>query len=303
MTNSSFKSRIWLKLLASITVVTVMGVIAIPTIKAIGKGNAYFPEWSPDGKSIIYYKWVDDDGERTTSLYTIDADGGNEQRLTDNNFGFAGIPTYSKDGEKIYFSDNRKIYVMNSDMTGKKVLAESSNHLYFAPQISPDGEYILFDILMDKENGKVLKMRSDGSDLEILIHMPSGRPSFSPDGKKITFMSNTSGQIYIANADGTNSKMLTEETHENFDPYFTPDGQYIVYNKIIDEDTIDIYSVAVDGSDEKMMFETPGKVYGSHISHNGKLVTFAAETILGSAIYTANIDGSQMKKITGMMKD
>ena len=88
------------------------------------------PSWSPDGKRIVFVSQRDGHFRSrfgiTSEIYVIDADGMNEQRLTENpqNDWF---PSWSPDGKRIVFSSQRdghfetkfaithEIYVMEAD--------------------------------------------------------------------------------------------------------------------------------------------------------------------------------------------
>ncbi|MDB5263396.1 MAG: amidohydrolase, partial [Adhaeribacter sp.] len=65
-----------------------------------GTDFEYYPVFSPDGKSIVYATWND---ENLSALYKTDLNGQKPQKLTTEK-GFYTTPAYSPDGQKIVFS-------------------------------------------------------------------------------------------------------------------------------------------------------------------------------------------------------
>lgn len=97
--------------------------------------------------------------------------------------------------------------------------------------VSPDGKTIVFDLLgdiysMPIAGGKAKVLRS-GIPFEL-------QPRFSPDGKRIAFTSDAGGgdNIWVMNADGSDAKAVSKEKFRLLNnPYWTPDGNYIVARK------------------------------------------------------------------------
>jgi TolB protein len=72
----------------------------------------YGPEWSPDGRSILF----ESRSGRNFNVHTIRADGTRHLNLA-RSAGFDGEPTWSRDGSSILFVSNRDgnkdVYVMS----------------------------------------------------------------------------------------------------------------------------------------------------------------------------------------------
>jgi TolB protein len=64
---------------------------------------------------------------------------------------------------------------------------------------------------------------------------PTSSPSFSPDGRKIAYISGRLGhpEVYITDADGTNAELLTEapsgDRPYRSDPDWSPDGRNVAF--------------------------------------------------------------------------
>ena len=79
-------------------------------------------------------------------------------------------------------------------------------------------------------------------------------PSWSPDHSKIVFVLNSA--IHIMNADGTGVKALTALGTASRSPSFTGDGQKIVFIRDDARNRSDIFTVNVDGTEEKVLVKT-----------------------------------------------
>jgi TolB protein len=72
------------------------------------------PDWSPDGTHLVYF-FSDTYSPFWPGLFTMRADGSEQQRLTTLTGNFAQAPTWSPDGTKIAFQLNPGIWVVNAD--------------------------------------------------------------------------------------------------------------------------------------------------------------------------------------------
>ena len=197
------------------------------------RGVDGFPAWSPDGARIAFIRDTDPPATgplfppRSQSVYVMDPDGSNVERLTA--FTTGAYISWSPDGKRIAFEANRDgiwaIYVMETDGSNVQRLTHAPDENAFAPAWSPDGQQIAFDSTRDG-NFEIYVMDADGSNVQRLTHhdKSDARPAWSPDGQRIVFHSSRDGgseqaevypefEIYVMDADGGNVQRLTSNDH------------------------------------------------------------------------------------------
>jgi len=172
--------------------------------KQIAKiGPSYLHGWSPDGKFLIYT--ADRDGDY--NIFKIAAKGGKEMQLT-NALGLDDGSEFTPDGKYIYFNSTRsgmmQIWRMKPDGSAQEQITDDQFNNWF-PHVSPDGNWIVFLSYAKsvKPNDHpfyqqvyLRLMPITGGQPKIIAYAYGGQgtinvPSWSPDSKKIAFVSNS----------------------------------------------------------------------------------------------------------------
>jgi TolB protein len=171
------------------------------------KGPSYLHGWSPDGQSLVFC--ASRNGE--FDVYKIPSTGGAEVRLTDAK-GLDDGPEYSPDGKFIYFNSVRsgsmQIWRMNPDGSGQEPVTNDGFNNWFA-HISPDGKWMVFISFLKEEvqpgihppykHVYIRLMPIGGGEIKVVAYVYGGQgtintPSWSPDSKRIAFISNSDMQ-------------------------------------------------------------------------------------------------------------
>ena len=103
------------------------------------------------------------------------------------------------------------------------------------PVISPDGRKVVFTLgnIDAGSSSPLWIVNSDGTGLKQLTFDGANdmRPTWSPDGARIAFVSTRDGnaEIYVMNADGTGQTNITNDTTDDDTPSWSPDGTKILF--------------------------------------------------------------------------
>lgn len=156
------------------------------------------------------------------------------------------------------YDEAMDIFSANRDRSNLMQLTDA--HGYDAEgSYSPDGKYIVFCSLRDAYPKSELSPK-DLKQLEV-------DPAYF-------------GEIYLMNADGTNQKRLTDSPGYDGGPFFTPDGQHIVWRHFSqDGTTADIYTMRLDGSGVKRLTDFDSMSWAPYFHPSGAYVIFASNKL------------------------
>jgi Tol biopolymer transport system component len=229
------------------------------------------PNWSPDGEHIAFVSYRDHpDADELGELYVMRPNGSEERRLTD----IASI--------------------QGADSKWVPWLAGSLGSW------SPDGQQIATHI-----NDEILILDLEGHVTNLTQHPADDlTPEWSPDGRRLLFLSNRDGnpkawnggryhwEMYIHEFDsGEVTRLGPIQDHR---PRWSPDGQWILYSYNDSSqpgvDKVNLYVVNVTDGRRTKVTDRPSAISGEW-SPDGRYIAFYSPTRDGT-VWVMNADGS-----------
>ena len=190
------------------------------------------PSWFPDNQHLAFAS----NRDREWQIYRMDANGGNQFRLT-----YAGNDNryldVSPDGNQIAYvalGDSYPIIhlmLMDADGSNTRSLLTYSSHkqrdntgsFVYRPDWSPDGRYIAFGADHDDDGAiSIMVFDTFTGENRVIIRDGNG-PAWSPDGKKIIYKPSGKKQIFfVADVQGNPLYQLTGSHYDAWSPDWGP---------------------------------------------------------------------------------
>lgn len=248
-------------------------------------GEGYFSE---DGNSVIFQSEREVDNP-FYQIYILDLLTGDSHRVS---------PGLGKTTCAFFRSGSDEVLYAS---THHDVFAQAKQDEEFKFRLSGEERRYSWDYddAMD-----IFSSHRDGSNLRQLTDAPGydAEGSYSPDGKYIVFCSlrdaypksdlsakalkqfevdpSFFGEIYIMDADGSNQKRLTDFPGYDGGPFFTPDGEHIVWRHFSEDgSTADIYTMRMDGSSVTRLTDFESMSWAPYFHPSGAYVIFASNKL------------------------
>ena len=233
-----------------------------PRALAGGYRSAFQPTWTPDGKEIVY--------SQDRSLWRLDPSGERPPARLPFGGQDAIMPVLSG---SIPGKPTRLVYVRRT--------ADQNLWRLDLPAFATA-----------TSSAPVLSKSSSST-------MADSSPQFSPDGRRVAFESNRSGEmeVWVADADGANAVPLTALRGYSGSPRWSPDSQTIAFD-FGKEEQWDVYVVRADGGKPRRITAEPTYDSVPSFSRDGISLYFNSNRSGGFEIWKLPLSGGAAVQIT-----
>ncbi len=244
-------------------------------------GEGYF---STDGKRLVFQSERDSDNP-FYQIYLMDLTTGDVKRIS-TGVGKTTCSFINPTAPQIMFASTHHDPISYQYQAEELQRRESGEERRYAWDYDPE-----FDIhTFNTESGEYTRLtRTRGYDAE---------GAYSPDGRLIVFTSTRDAynrelseaeqarldsdpsyfaEITIMNADGSDPRRLTHVPGYDGGPFFSPDGQRIVWRRF-DEDGViaDVWTMNVDGADARQITDFQSMSWAPYYHPSSEYIFFAS---------------------------
>ena len=254
------------------------------TFEGRRSGEGYY---SSDGSKLIFQS-EREAGNPFYQIYTIDFKTGRTVRVSPGD-GKTTCAFFHPNSQSVLFAST------HHDLSAK---AKQKAELDFRSTGKQRRYSWDYDETMD-----IFTSNTDGSNLRRLTIAKGydAEAGFSPDGRKIVFSSTRSayvnnlteeekklrnvdlsyfGEIYIMNADGSEQKRLTKSAGYDGGPFFSPNGQRIVWRRFNKSGSVaEIHTMKLDGSDVRKITSFKSMSWAPYFHPSGDYIIFASNKL------------------------
>lgn len=245
-------------------------------------------------------------------IFVMGADGSHPRPATSNG-SINNFPAWSPDGDSIVYTSyryqDRPLLFVSSRGRGRPGrLLERLDGVgsEFRGVFSPEGNRLAVVLTRPGLSSDIYTVRSDGRKLRQLT---AGRaievsPSWSPDSKRIAFVSDRAGspQVYVMDADGSNQRRLTFQGTYNTHPAWSPDGSWIAYESRVGGQ-FDIWLIDPEGTVNLPIIMHPRSDESPCWAPNGRKLAFSSQRRGRADIYVVDVSGENLRRITRNVGD
>jgi Tol biopolymer transport system component len=262
--------------------------ITAPQASSIGDTG---PAFSPDGRTLAFRRSIN---ASVNDIYVVPVTGGEPKRLTFDQR-FTSNHAWTPDGRELIFSSTRAGIkslwrVPASGGAAKQISSVGQGAYYIA--VSRKGHYLAYSRWFADTNiwrlaiGTGVKPAPEPEEL-ISSTWEERSAQYSPDGARIAFRSDRSGnnEIWVCDASGSNALQLTSFGGPlTGTPRWSPDGKNLAFDSRPEGNSV-IYTISALGGVPRRITTSDSDGAVPSWSHDGKWIYFASSRTDGLQVW------------------
>ncbi|MFB3829613.1 MAG: protein kinase, partial [Bryobacteraceae bacterium] len=236
--------------------------------------------YEPSTRQAVFHRAIGyEDGDLFLARYGGDYQlQGEPRRLTNDNRLILGVTHHPERG--IVFSSNRGgsrgLWAVRPGSEPEKLPFGDNGHY---PAYSAAAHRLVYaELLMDTN---LWRVPLNPAGVPVQTHFSTrveGYPDISPDGKRIVFASDRTGnwEIWVSDPDGSKAVQLTNMAGaRTIHPRFSPDGQQVVFDAVLDASHRDLHLVGSSGGRVRRL-TAESQNFRASFSPDGKWLCFTS---------------------------
>ncbi len=231
------------------------------------EANSYYPVFTRDGEALLFAS----NRNGAFDLYLLSFAKKELMQITQN-VGNVVSPDYSPDGRQIVFANRvgdapTAIWMVNADGLNPHLVYQGAGDIVAAAW-SPNGEKIAYAMSVGvPQEYEIFTMDSNGKNHARLtqdLQGVGGSVAWSPNGVYLLISAGAFGDKNIFRLDAQTGKaaQLTDGGN-NASASYSPDGKYIVFNSMRNDDQADLYIMRSDGTNQAQLTNNPEPDWGA----------------------------------------
>ncbi|MGE5278569.1 MAG: protein kinase domain-containing protein [Acidobacteriota bacterium] len=271
--------------------------------------------WSPTGEVIAAIKSAVFGFEPPAEVLLVDARSGAVRRLArEARFPLAGVAWSGAGGDLLYAEAGSRLGDSSGALArviAERVAAGTERTLFWSPDLFPaigstttfatldvlGPGRIVFDQITQRLNLREVSIGKEvAAPVSRALTEGSSRdrqPAYSPDGERIVFSSNRSGNLdlwSLSTKTGTLTQ-LTDDPAQDWDPGFMRDGRRILWSSDR-SGNLEIWTANADGSDARQVTHDGTDAENPTATRDGSWIVYSSGNPAKNGIWKIHPDGS-----------
>ena len=257
------------------------------------------PVVSPDGQTLAFTRGL---APAVSDIHVLPVTGGEPRRVTFDESVITAL-TWSEDGGSIVFSSERGAMAGAGSLWRVRVDASTARpepeqlrgigQKAGGPVIARRGRRLAYvETSRDVNLWRVAATGEGPAQPLVSSTREEQSPDYSPDGSRIAFASNRSGnwEVWVASSDGSNQRPVTSYgAAPAWQPRWSPNGRVLAFTHTR-EGNGDIYTISPEGSAPRQLTSDPASDAWPSWSRDGDWVYFSSNRSGAYEIWKTALD-------------